>query len=62
MYALNSEPCSNNMDINEHSMNEDVDADTDLCRLYAHSSAYQVVTLREVALVELQPRFFVFRL
>ena len=50
------------MDINEHSMNEDVDADTDLCRLYVDYSAYQNVALREVTLVELQPHFFVFRL
>ena len=50
------------MEINEHSMNEDVDADTDLCRMSARFSTYPEVTLREVALVELQPLFFVFRL
>ena len=43
-------------------MNEDVDADTDLCRLCAQYSAYHDATLREVASIELQPHFFVFRL
>ena len=50
------------METNEHSMNEDVDADTDLCRMCTLFSTYPEVTLREVALVELQPHFFVFRL
>ena len=50
------------METNEHSINEDVDADTDLCRKYAYYSACHDVALREVTSVELQPLFFVFRL
>ena len=50
------------METNEHSINEDVDADTDLCRMCLCFSAYPDVALREVTSIELQPLFFVFRL
>ena len=52
------------METNEHSITEEVDADTDLCRLCARQSIYQhqQATLREVPAVALQPLFFVFRL
>ena len=50
------------METNEHSITEDVDADTDLCRRFAHSYIYTAVASCGVTSIALQPQFFVFRL